>query len=83
MYTFNLGFVFGSAEIVSIIVCNSDEPIDREMVNRVATKYFKIGIDAKKNVRDVLVIVIEGVKRECGVNAVLVNADVSCVIPKN
>ena len=82
MYTFNLGIVFGNAEIVSIIVCNSEEQIDKEMVNQVATKYFHIGMKTKKNVQEVLGLIIEGVKVECGINAILVNADVSCAIPK-
>jgi hypothetical protein len=83
MYTFNLGFVFGNGEIVSIIVCNSENPIDKELVGMVATRYFQLGVSAKRNVREVYGMVIDGVKRECGVNAILVNADVSCVIPKN
>ena len=82
MYTFNLGFVVGNGEIVSIIVCNSDRPIDEKAVGEVATRYFKKAADEKKNAREAFGMIIDGVKMECGVNAVLVNADVCCVVPK-
>lgn len=83
MNTFNLGVVYGNGETVSIIVCSSEDVIDRELVNQTAAKYLRLGMETKRNMREVLGLIIEGVKRYCGVNAVLVNADVSCVIPKN
>ena len=83
MYTFNLGFVFGNGEVVSIIVCNSDVPINKEMVSQIAMRYFQTGMSMKRNAREVFAMTIEGIKRECGINAVLVNADVSCMIPRN
>ena len=82
MHTFNLGLVFGNGEIVCIIVCGSENPIDRNEVNRVATKYFNIGMATKSDLTSVINSMIDGIREECGVNAVLVNADVSCVIPK-
>ena len=82
MNTFNLGLVFGNGEIVCIIVCGSENPIDRTEVNRVATKYFNVGTTTKTNLNDVINSVVDGIRRECGIDAVVVNADVSCMIPR-
>lgn len=82
MYTFNLGLVFGQAESVVIIVCSSDSPIDKEKVNRVATKHFQIGLSRFRQAKDLIDHMVDGIRAECGINAVMVTADCACHIPK-
>lgn len=81
MYTFNLGLVVGNGAVVCIIVCNSKNPIDENSIKQVATAYLTEGMKTKSNYKEVVGMIIDGIKSECGVNAVLVNADVACVIP--
>ena len=81
METFNLGFVFDNGKIVCIVVCSSNEPIDRNKVSNIASSYFNIGLNTKSNMRDVLNTVIDGIRHDCSIDAVLVNADVACAIP--
>ena len=81
MYTFNLGLVVGNGSVVCIIVCNSESPIDQNAVQSVASAYLSEGMKTKQNYKEVVGMIIDGIKMECGVNAVLVNADVACVIP--
>lgn len=83
MHTFNLGLVLGQAEEVIIIVCASEDPIDRENVNRVATRYFQEGLSLYSTLEQVIWHTAQGITEECGCNVVTVTADCACMIPHN
>ena len=83
MNTFNIGFVFGQANGVCIIVCNSSKEINQEEVKIIAASHFRIASQTKSTTIEVMRAVIDGIKKDCGINAVLVNADVACIIPAN
>ena len=83
MNTFNIGFVFGQGQGVCIIVCNSPKEIDKETVQIIASSHFRIASQTKKAPMEVMLAVVEGIRKDCGINAVLVNADVACMIPAN
>lgn len=82
MHTFNLGLVFGQAEEVIILVCASEEPIDRLTVNRVATKSFRQGLTLYRTLEQVITHTVQGITEECGCNVVTVTADCACMIPR-
>lgn len=82
MYTFNLGLVFGASEAVIIIVCSSEQPINEEKVNRVATSHFKQSCLDSSQLSQVIAKVVNGIKAECGCDAVTVTADCTCYIPR-
>lgn len=79
-YTFNLGMIFHNGAAASIIVCHSDSPIDRQSVVNTATERLQIGLSTKINPREVLSFIVEGIKQECDLDVVLVNADAAYVI---
>lgn len=82
MHTFNISIVFGEAEFVYTIVCASEELINEQEVNFVATAYFKIAMDHYKSTDQVIKEITEGIKKECGCNAVIVKADAAVLIPR-
>lgn len=80
--TFNLAFVFGRGEAVCVIVCYSDDPIDPDEIRTTAASYLHSGIAAGKNMRGVISGIVNGIREDCGVDVVLVNADAACVVQK-
>lgn len=82
MHTFNISIVFGEAEFVYTIVCNSDEPINEQQINFIATAYFKAAMVHYRSTDQVIKEMTEGIKKECGCNAVIVKADAAVMIPR-
>ena len=78
MHTFNIGVVFGQNKAVVIIVCASEEPIDKQKVQLVTAgalqKILLNQLTAKQGITEV----VKAIKKECGVNAVSVEADIAC-----
>ena len=82
MHTFNISIVFGKAEFVYTIVCNSDETINEQQVNFVATASFKAAMNHYRSTDQVVKEMTEEIKKECGCNAVIVKADSAVLIPR-
>lgn len=80
MHTFNLGFVFAPVDNVIIIVCASEDPIDRQEVMQISQKYFNQGMAMFHHPVEVMRHIIKGIKEECGCEAVMVNADCACLV---
>ena len=80
MHTFNLGLAFMNGNAICIIVCNSKEPINKPMVQMVATKYLNSAMKSEENLKGVIKNIMDGIETECGINTLLVNADVACVV---
>lgn len=80
MYSFNLGLSFCEGKILCIIVCGSENEINREEVKAVASKHLYKALNTGKNVKNVLDAVMDGIEAECGIKTLLVNADVACIV---
>lgn len=76
MYTLNLGVVFSRSNVVAIIVCASENPIDKEAVSSVVLNQLRSS--ANQSAVHFFKAAINAVKNECGCDAVLVNADCAC-----
>lgn len=83
MNTFNLSLVFGQAEAVVTFVCASEEPLDRQKINFVATKRFQQGTKLFQNIDQIVEHIASGIKGECGCKVVTVIADVTCIIHRS
>ena len=79
-YTFVLGYNIEDCKNICVIVCNSSSPIDEKKVCAVATSYFNFGISTKKNAKEVLDCIVDGIKRDCGIDALLIASNVACKI---
>ena len=75
MYTLNLGVVFSRSNAVAIIVCASEEPIDRAAVAAVVSNQLESSVH--QTAADFFKPTIDAIKMECGCNAVLVSADIA------
>lgn len=81
-FTFNLGLMFhqGANNAICTIVCYSHSPIDRQQVQLVLSEHLNEGLACTQNMKDLIHYILNGIKQECGVEAVLVNADAACII---
>ena len=79
MYTLNLGVVFSHSNVVAVIVCASDSPIDKDVVTSVVLK--QLNSCSNQTAEHFFKSAIDAVKQECGCNAVLVNSDCACQLP--
>lgn len=82
MNTFNLSLVFGQAEAVVTFVCASEEPLDRQKINFVATRLFQQGTKLFQNIDQIVDYMTSGIKAECSCSVVTVVADAACMIPR-
>lgn len=78
MHTFNIGVVFGQNKAVAIIVCASEEPIDRQKVQLVVAESLQKVLVKQLTAKQGVMEVVKTIKKECGVNAVTVEADIAC-----
>lgn len=81
MNSFNLAFIFEQGPIV-IIKCFSENELDREKINFVATKYFKGAVCASLRLDHTIDFVIRGVQKECGCNCEKIVADAYVSFPR-
>ena len=81
MNTFNMGFVFGQAKGVCIVVCSSNNEINREKAQMIAANTIQKAANAGMNAEMAMRAVVASIKAELGIDAVLVNSDVACVLP--
>ena len=81
MNTFNLGFVFGQGKGVCIVVCSSDKEINRDKVQMVVANAMNNAANAGMNADMGMRAIVASIKAELGIDAVLVNSDVACMLP--
>lgn len=80
--TFNIGLSYhnGSQNTVCIIVCHSQKPIDVVAVRAIAAMHLSIAMQTQNTWQKLVSDVMDGVRRDCGVETVLVPSDICCTI---
>ena len=86
MHTLNIAFVFRNANEVAAnnvvtVVCHSEKNIDRKLVVQTTRRLFNQRMAERRGtLEDVFSDVLFGIEEECGVNAVMVVANVANTI---
>lgn len=78
--TFNLSIIFGSAKAVITIVCYSEEGLDVFQIQQVANTHLTQALINKLPPAQIASTIVQGVKAECGCEAVYVPADAAIVV---
>lgn len=78
--TFNLSVIFGSANAVFTVVCYSDDGLDIFHIQQVANAHLTQALTNHLMPKQIASAIVQGVKSECGCEAVYVPADVAVVV---